>query len=226
MGSGGSYGYLAVGSNNSLTFDGATTVTGNFDIYGNTGATIINQGAITHTSTGTSYIYGPSLVNQGTIASNAGSLYVGYYSSQATTNAANGIINASGGNVYLGSPLANNGHINVQSGILYTNNYLTNGTTGVLGGAGTINGGLTMAGGTLTPGNSIGTLTLANGSYSVTGSSTFEVEINGATADRLTFQNPTSPGRPWLRAAGSQRLPAVRPDRRHQLYHHGHRIGW
>jgi hypothetical protein len=50
---------------------------------------------------------------------------------------------------------------------------------------------VTLAGGSLAPGNSVGTLTINGGNLAVTGSSTLDLELSGATADKLVFQNPT-----------------------------------
>jgi hypothetical protein len=86
----------------------------------------------------------------------------------------------------------NLGAINVQSGTLTAGSYLTNGSTGLIRGAGTISGDLTLAGGTLAPGNSIGTLTLINSDFLATSAAVIELEMNAVTSDRITFQNPTS----------------------------------
>jgi hypothetical protein len=191
MGTSGSLGYISVGNGNSLTLDSATTGTGSLYIYGTTGATTLNQGTLTATS-GTSYLYGPTVTNQGTININTGSFYLGYYASHNTINTSTGVINQTGGTVYVYSPLSNSGALKVQGGTLYTNGFVTNGANGLISGAGTISGDLTLAGGTLAPGNSIGTLTMSNGDFLVTGTSVLAVEMDGASSDRLTFQNPTS----------------------------------
>ncbi|HEY8993065.1 MAG TPA: PEP-CTERM sorting domain-containing protein, partial [Lacunisphaera sp.] len=187
----GSYLYVT-GAGNTLTLDPTTTVTGSLGIYTDTstGTAITNQGVLTHNS-GTGYLYANTLVNQGSVAVTGGNLYFGYYASHNSTNAVGGSLTLTGtSNVHIYSPLSNAGQINVQSGTLYTNGYLTNATTGLINGAGTINGGLTLAGGTLAPGNSIGTLTLSGGNFTVTNSSTFAIEMDGTTSDRLTFQSP------------------------------------
>ncbi len=189
LGSAGSYGSLQVNTANTLTFDPTTTVTGTFDLYaGNTG-TIVNQGTIASTA-GTSYLYGQNVVNQGTVNAQAGTLYLGYYSNQAFSNTSTGTINLVGGNAYIASPHANAGLINIQSGTLSTNGYLTNAVTGVVKGSGTLTGGIAFTGGTLAPGNSIGTLTLNGGNFLVTGSTVFDIELGGVSADKVNFVNP------------------------------------
>ena len=190
--SAGAYGLINVGTNNTLTLDSATTLTGDTYLYGNTGSTITNQGVIAQTS-GTGYVYGPTIINQGAITVGSGSsLNLGYYSTYATTNTATGSITLTGGTVYVNAPLANAGVINVQSGTLNAGGYLTNGSTGILEGFGTISGNLSLAAGKLATGASIGTLTFANGSFAVTGPSTLAVQIGGISSDKFVFQNPTS----------------------------------
>jgi hypothetical protein len=188
----GSYIYLS-GANRSLTLDSTTSVTGDVSVYtdSSTGSAITNQGTLTHNINTTGYLFAANFTNTGTIAVSTGSMYLGYYSGESTTNAAGGVITQTGGSIHVYSPLTNAGQLNLQSGILYTNNYLTNTVGGLIKGAGTINGALTMAGGTLAPGNSIGTLTFASGSnLIVTGASTLEIELDAAGADKLVFQNP------------------------------------
>ncbi|HEY4300316.1 MAG TPA: PEP-CTERM sorting domain-containing protein [Candidatus Didemnitutus sp.] len=212
MGSGSNYGTIYAGSGDSLVLDGTTSLTGDVQLAGNVGATVTNQGTISHTY-GTGYLYAPTLINQGAISAGASShLYFGYYAGESVTNAAGGTItaNGSGSNVYLTSLVnqgtltaQNNGALNLQSaatnlgqislqnGTLNTNNFLTNAAGGVIGGIGVVSGGLVVAGGTIDPGPAVGTLTFANGAFSVTGSSTLNIDISGASADQILFQNPT-----------------------------------
>ncbi|MDD2763837.1 MAG: PEP-CTERM sorting domain-containing protein [Opitutaceae bacterium] len=182
--------YLTVG-NSALTLDSATTATGDVTIYsGYTGASITNQGTINHT-TGTGYLYAPTFTNSGSITVGTGAgLYLGYYSGYTVANTAGASINLTGGNLYLGSPLTNAGIINVQSGTFYTNGYLTNATTGTLAGSGTIYGNLTVAGGIISPGNSIGTLTFISGGLTLSNPATLEIDLSGATSDTLAFSYP------------------------------------
>jgi hypothetical protein len=192
-----SYIYVS-GVNNALTLDATTTVTGDVTIYtdGSAGTAITNQGVITHTA-GSGTLYARSFTNAGTISATGGSLVIGTTGTGYTAvNSIAGTIHVNGGSVSLYAPTAaqfmNLGSINVQSGTLVSGSYLTNGSTGLIRGAGTINGDLTLAGGTLAPGNSIGTLTLINSDFLATSASIIELEVNGVTSDRITFQNPTS----------------------------------
>jgi hypothetical protein len=89
--------------------------------------------------------------------------------------------------------MLNAGTIDVRSGTFNTNGLLTNGATGLISGAGTISGSMSMSGGALAPGNSgVGTLTIYNASFFVNAASTLNIEISGATADKLVFQSPAA----------------------------------
>ena len=141
LGSAGNYAFINVGTGRSLTLDNATTLTGDIYLYnGNTGGTIINQGVISQNS-GTGYLYAPTLTNTGTITANAGtSLYVGYYGTDATTNAAGGTLTATGTSTYV-----------------YLTNIVNLGTLYAQ-----LNGVLNFTGASNTPAN-LGTVSLASG---------------------------------------------------------------
>ena len=190
--------YIAVyGTNNALTLGPGTTLTGTANVYtdGSAGTAITNQGTINQNlSTGGS-LYARNFTNAGTINITAGYVYLGYNSvgyNFSNTAAGSIVINNPSAYAYLQSPLNNAGVVNVQSGTLYAGTNLTNGSTGLIQGSGTINGNLVMAGGTLGPGNSVGTLTFQSTAFSVTNPSVFAVEISGATSDRAVFQSPTA----------------------------------
>ncbi|MDB6126983.1 MAG: hypothetical protein JWM35_879 [Verrucomicrobia bacterium] len=191
----GSGAYIYVnGVGNSLTLSPTTTITGNAALYsdGSAGTTITNQGTINQT-TGSSYLYARNFTNSGTINVTGGNVYLGVSSAGYNfSNPSGGSIVVNGGTAQIQSAFTNGGMINVQSGTLYTSTYLTNGTTGTVMGSGTINGNLTVAGGTLSPGNSVGTLTLASSSFSVTAASLLNIEISAATADKMFFTSPST----------------------------------
>ncbi|HND60224.1 MAG TPA: PEP-CTERM sorting domain-containing protein [Opitutaceae bacterium] len=192
LGSGSSL--YVVGANNTLTIDPTTTISGATNVYSDSsvGTAITNQGTITQNS-GSASLYARTFTNSGTITSNSGYLYLGYNSGGYTfANTSAGSVVVNGGNVVLQSPLTNQGTINVQSGTLLAGTYLTNGSTGTVMGSGTINGNLNLAGGTLAPGNSIGTLTFQSSTFLVSAPASLVMEVSGATADKITFTNPTA----------------------------------
>jgi hypothetical protein len=195
----GGYWYVS-GANNTLTLDSASSVTGDVSVYSDlsTGTNITNQGTLTH-NIGSGSLYARSFTNSGTITATTGTLFLGTTSTGTSfSNTSGAAINVagSGATVYLQAPattqVVNQGAINVQSGTLVTSGVLTNAAGSLVSGAGIINGNVTMTGGTIAPGNSIGTLTLQNGVLGITGATVFAFEISGATSDQLVFQNPTS----------------------------------
>ncbi len=190
----GAYIYVA-GTNSAITLASSTTATGTVSIYsdGSAGTAITNQGAISHTA-GSGSIYALNFTNDGGITASGGTLYLGYPSAGfISTNTANGTITSTGAGtqLVLRGTFTNNGLLQAQSGTIFTGtNTLVNGPTGVIKGAGTLNGDVTFNGGTLAPGNSLGTLTQVGGNFIVTGATTFSVELSGTSADKLAFQNP------------------------------------
>ncbi len=187
---------LAAGS--ATTLNAGTSGSGDIQITSTAaGAALTNQGALTHNVNNSGgFLYAPTFTNEGSItASNTGgnTLTLGA-AGQSFTNSAAGLVLVDGAIITLnaGSSL-NFGTIHVQSGTLNAGTSLSNEAGGLIKGAGTITGDLAMDGGSLAPGNSIGTLTFSNSDFSVTTASALEIELSGATADALVFQNPTSP---------------------------------
>ncbi|MES2194010.1 MAG: autotransporter domain-containing protein [Pseudomonadota bacterium] len=86
----------------------------------------------------------------------------------------------------------------IQSGILRANGQLTTPAMtvqsgGTLAGTGTIVGAVNVNGGTLSPGNSIGTLTV-QGSLVFTAAASYLVEVSTAAADRVNVMGTATPG--------------------------------
>ncbi|HXH47369.1 MAG TPA: autotransporter domain-containing protein [Bradyrhizobium sp.] len=90
------------------------------------------------------------------------------------------------------------GPVNVDGGTLLADGTITSvsaisvNSGGALGGTGTV-GNVVVNGGTLAPGNSIGTLTVA-GSLSLTAASTYMVEVSPAAADRTNVAGTATLG--------------------------------
>lgn len=99
--------------------------------------------------------------------------------SVSLSNTSTGILTLTGANTYSGTTTINGGTLRVNGSHAGAGAYTVN-TTGTLGGSGVITGNVTIAGGILAPGNSPGTLTI-NGNVDFSATSTFAVEINGAT---------------------------------------------
>jgi autotransporter-associated beta strand protein len=84
-------------------------------------------------------------------------------------------------NTYSGPTLVNAGTLSVNGSIASSQVFVNFG--GTLGGNGTVGPTTILAGGTLSPGNSVGTLTV-NGNLVFTAASLYMVEVEGNTADR------------------------------------------
>jgi len=95
-----------------------------------------------------------------------------------------GALVLSGSNTYAGPTAVNAGRLLVNGAL--TASAVTVNTGGLLGGSGSILGLVTVAGGTLSPGNSPGTLSVD--ALTLSGTSTTLMEINGLTAGSLYDQ--------------------------------------
>ncbi|MCX6991393.1 MAG: autotransporter domain-containing protein [Chlamydiae bacterium] len=93
-----------------------------------------------------------------------------------------GKLTLQGANTYTGTTTINLGSLAVNGSLLSAVTVNANGT---LKGTGTINAPIVLTGGTISPGNSIGTLT--GSSVSFDGSSTFHVEIDTSSASKLVL---------------------------------------
>ncbi len=99
------------------------------------------------------------------------------------TKVGSGTVTLSGTSGYQGATLVNAGTL-VVNGSIAASSGVTLNAGAILGGSGTVPS-VTVAGGTLSPGNSPGTLTIA-GDLTLDAASTYRAEIQGAVSDRLS----------------------------------------
>ncbi|UPY39314.1 autotransporter-associated beta strand repeat-containing protein [Sediminicoccus sp. KRV36] len=162
---------------------GTVTATGALD---HTGGTTIGAGARLNIGNGgTTGSLAGNVVNNGTLA---------FARSDTVTFA--GVISGPGGlqqngtgnlilagaNTYTGPTIVNAGTLSVNGSIAGSSGVIVNG--GALGGTGQIPGLMVAAGGSLSPGNSIGTISIA-GNLTLSAGSTTVIEVEGARADRI-----------------------------------------
>ena len=192
-------GTLAFNRSDDMTFAGLISGTG----------TISQIGAGTTVLTGTNRYSGGSLISAGTLMGTASSFGMGAIQDEAAlaidqpsdaifANA----INGGGGFTKLGAGRLSytgtgtlSGLTNIAAGTLAVNGALANSAVtvqsgGALGGNGTVGAVDVLAGGTVAPGNSIGTLTV-NGTFAQTAGSTYQVEVdpNSNAADLIQVKD-------------------------------------
>jgi T5SS/PEP-CTERM-associated repeat protein len=103
----------------------------------------------------------------------------------------NGTTNLTASNTYTGNTLVNGGTLLVNGSIAASATAVNLG--GTLGGTGTVGPTEVAAGGTLSPGNSIGTLTV-QGNLFFTAAGTYLIEIGAAGSDRTNVTGTATPG--------------------------------
>jgi len=179
IGDGGTSGSIVgnIVNNGSLTFNRSNALTYSGNVSG-TGA-LTQSGAGTLTLTGSNSYTGGTTVSAGTLAVSTSSLLGTGTLNIGSTGTVS--INAGAGNLALGTgnpgALVLNGNLNAAG--------ISVGNGGTLGGSGSFAGNASIgAGGVYAPGNSIGTMTVANVSFA--SGSIYRVEANAAgQADRI-----------------------------------------
>ncbi len=99
-----------------------------------------------------------------------------------------GTLRLTGNNTYSGDTVINGGLLAVDGSL--TSKAVVN-NSGTLGGNGTVGGIVANAGGTVAPGNSVGTLT-SKGDVVLNNGSALQIEVNGTAADQLKVNGTTS----------------------------------
>lgn len=147
---------------------------GNIQLGAGTGATLLTVGD------------GSDRTHSGVISQNAG---IGSLTKQGT-----GTLTLSGANTYTGATTVNAGLLNINGSSVSA---VTVNTGGTLGGTGSIRGDVTIAGGTLAPGLSPGTMTVGSLTLN-SGVNNFELatagEVGGATNDLIIVTSAAGGG--------------------------------
>jgi autotransporter-associated beta strand protein len=167
-------GTLQLGASNSLLTTGALTVTGGtFDLNGNSQTV----GALSGTG-GTITLGGGSL----TVDSASNTILASVITGTGNlVKQGSGTLTLTGTNTYTGNTTVSAGRLAVNGSITST---VAVGATGNIGGSGTIFG-VVANNGIISPGNSIGTLTIS-GTYIQAAGSVYQVEVNAAgQSDRI-----------------------------------------
>jgi outer membrane autotransporter protein len=186
---------LAFNRSNALTFGGVISGTGAVHQDGAgttvltanntyTGGTTINAGTLQLGNGGTSGSIVGNVLNNGTLAFNRSDAvtFGGVISGTgALQQNGGGSTNLTATNTYTGATTVNAGTLLVN-GSIATSSCLTVNAGGAVGGSGALPK-TTINGGTLSPGNSIGTISIG-GSLSFVGAGNYIVEVAPATADR------------------------------------------
>ncbi|WP_411880097.1 autotransporter domain-containing protein [Polaromonas sp. YR568] len=184
-----------------LTFDQSGNGSYAGSISGN--GSLIKQGGGTVTLSGTNTHSGGTIITSGGLRGTTASLQglITNHGSLEFSQAGNGtfagaisgagpVLKSGGGNVTFSGTNNYSGSTTVTGGTLSINGTLANSTVqvmsgGTLGGTGSVRNANIQAGGTLAPGNSIGTLTV-NGNLTFQAGSTYSVEVNPAGGNDRT----------------------------------------
>ncbi len=183
--------------------NGITTLTGNNTYTG--GTAICDCSTLQIGDGGTTGAIVGNVINGGTLIFNRANDYTfaGEIEDDGTdrgtvvkTGAGNTIL--SGFNAYTGATIVNAGKLSVN-GSIASSSMTTVNAGAALGGIGTV-GNTTINGGTLAPGNSMGTLTV-QGNLVMTAASTYLVEVSPVAADRVNVTGTASLGGATVKAS-------------------------
>jgi len=175
-----------------LALSGAGSIAASSGVNVGTGATFdisaTNVGATIATLAGSG---GVALGSRTLTLANASSSFAGTLTGSGGLTLAAGRETLTGTSTYSGATTINGGTLSVNGSI--ANSATTIGSGGTLAGTGTV-GHVTLAsGGTLAPGNSIGTLSV-NGNLSFNAASTYAVEVSPTASDRVNVTGTATLG--------------------------------
>jgi autotransporter-associated beta strand protein len=193
-------GTLIFNRSNNYTFGGVISGTGAFQQNGSgitvftndntyTGGTTINVGTLQLGNGGTTGSIVGNVANGGALIFNRSNNYT--FSGVISDSGPNAgtVVQAGGGTLTLGATNTYTGATTVNAGTLSVNGSIasSSGVTvnsgGTLGGTGTVASTIIKSGGTLAPGNSIGTINVS-GNLTFNSGSTYAVEVSPSAADR------------------------------------------
>ncbi len=164
---------LTIGNNNATASFG-----GNISDSGTANnLSIVKTGTGVQTLTGANTYVGNTTISQGTLALGSGGTLSGSPTITASSSAVFDVTGAGGFNLSNSQVVVNNGQVNGD---------LTAGSAGqVITGTGTFNGAVNINGGKLTAGTNSSVGTIASISNLNVSSGTFNIKVNGASADQI-----------------------------------------
>lgn len=157
-----------------------------------TGGTTISAGTLQIGNGGTSGSIAGDVADNGALIFNRSDAvtFAGTISGTGSVaQAGGGTLTLSGTSTYSGATFANAGMLNVTGKIASSSVKVANGAT--LSGTGTVGSTTIQSGGALSPGNSIGTLTV-NGNLTLASGAIYNVEVSATAADRVAVSGTAS----------------------------------
>jgi fibronectin-binding autotransporter adhesin len=192
----GYYGDIEQVGGNTLTIAASTTLHGAYgyigDLYSGSGSdTLINQGTINSDSGGSLYLDDGKFTNSSTLEATNGSTLT-LNGSTTQFNGGQALVDSTSTLASAASVTQNGGTTTIDGGFILPSNGSLALKGGTLGGSGTVTGNVNNTGGTVTPGDGVGTLTV-NGNYTQTTNGLMEIALGG-TQQGLSYDLLTVTG--------------------------------